>query len=260
MKYFSLAQTGKTAEIFIFGDIVSWEMIESDVSSYTLAKSIAVLPPDVDQIDVHINSYGGDVAEGLAIYNVLRNHSAKIRTICDGFACSIASVVFMAGDERIINPASLLMIHNAWSFAAGNAAELRKQADDLDVITSASKAAYLTHINISEEDLTELMNNESWITPENALQMGFATAIAADGTTGKASQSARQEVFKLLAVDLAAVNPAKSTGKKPKPEAKAENAPEPEKAPEENEKNAPRYNPALCRLFEKIGGNVNDGR
>ena len=130
-KYFSLASAGRTADIFIFGDITSWEWLESDVSSYTLARAVQDL--EADQINVHINSYGGEVAEGLAICNSLKNHPARVRTVCDGFACSAASVVFMAGDERVMNPASLLMVHNAWTNASGNARELRKAADDLDV-------------------------------------------------------------------------------------------------------------------------------
>jgi len=98
-KYYALEKNGKEADIYIFGDITSWEWYENDVSSYSLVKEIRALGPDVKQINVHINSYGGEVAEGLAIYNTLKNHKAKVRTIVDGFACSAASVVFMAGDN-----------------------------------------------------------------------------------------------------------------------------------------------------------------
>lgn len=196
-KYFHLALAGRTADIFIFGDIVSWEWLESDVSSYTLARSIQDL--DADEINVHINSYGGEVAEGLAIYNSLKNHPAKIRTICDGFGCSAASVVFMAGDERLMNPASLLMIHNAWTSASGNAKDLRKAADDLDVISNASAETYRARVNIPEEQLTELLDNETWITPANAVAWGFATDILEEETVETASQSARAAVFQALA-------------------------------------------------------------
>ena len=154
-KYFSLASAGRTADIFIFGDITSWEWLESDVSSYTLARAVQDL--DADQINVHINSYGGEVAEGLAIYNSLKNHPARVRTVCDGFACSAASVVFMAGDVRVMNPASLLMVHNAWTNASGNARELRKAADDLDVITSASVETYKARVNLSDGELAALL-------------------------------------------------------------------------------------------------------
>lgn len=195
-KYFSLATAGRTADIFIFGDIVSWEWLESDVSSYTLARSIQDL--DVDEISVHINSYGGEVAEGLAIHNSLKNHPAKVRTVCDGFACSAASVVFMAGDERVMNPASLLMIHNAWTSASGNAKELRKAADDLETISSASAETYRAKVNLSEEDLAALLDNETWITPTDAVAWGFATEVLEEEQVENPSQSARTAVYRAL--------------------------------------------------------------
>ena len=195
-KYFSLASAGRTADIFIFGDITSWEWLESDVSSYTLARSIQDL--DVDEISVHINSYGGEVAEGLAIHNSLKKHPAKIRTVCDGFACSAASVVFMAGDERVMNSASLLMVHNAWSSASGNASQLRKAADDLETISSASAETYRAKVNLSEEELTALLDNETWITPADAVAWGFATEVLEEEQVETASQSARAAVFQAL--------------------------------------------------------------
>ena len=162
-----LQLTGKR-QTSIFLAILHREWLESDVSSYTLSKELQGL--DVDVINVHINSYGGEVAEGLAIYNMLKNHKAKVETICDGFACSAASVIFMAGDTRVMNPASLLMIHNVWTSAAGDAKELRKTADDLDKITSASIAAYKEHTNLSEEEIKAMLDNETWLTSQEALK------------------------------------------------------------------------------------------
>lgn len=198
-KYYALEISGKEADIYIFGDITSWEWFDSDVSSYTLSKELQMLDPDIEVINVHINSYGGEVAEGLAIHNLLRNHKAKVRTYCDGFACSSASVVFMAGDERIMNTASLLFIHNAWMYTAGNASQLRKQADDLDTITQASINAYMQHVNITEDKLKELLDEETWLLPSEALEMGFATSIVGETATEKAAASARKALFNLLA-------------------------------------------------------------
>lgn len=196
-RYYSLVKEGSIADITIYGDITSWPWYESDVSSYNLSKVLDELT-DVDQINVNINSYGGEVAEGLAIYNALRRHKAHVRTVCDGFACSIASVIFMAGDERIVSGASLLMIHNAWlPYASGNASDLRKQADDLDVITSASKQAYMSRISISEEELTALMDEETWIKPDDALRMGFATEVSTYQSE-RPSQSARTSLFRMI--------------------------------------------------------------
>lgn len=195
-RYFSLVRSGTTAELDIYGDITSWPWLESDVSAYNLSQQLAQLD-DVTEINVNINSYGGEVAEGLAIYNALMRHPARVTTRCDGFACSIASVIFMAGDERVMNQASLLMIHNAWTYASGDANELRKQADDLDTITGASKAAYMGRVSITEDELAAMMDEETFITPEDAVSMGFATAIEGEEPEN-VSQSARRAVFMRL--------------------------------------------------------------
>ena len=193
-KYYNLETEGTKAALYIYGDITSWPWMESDVSSYNLSKQLEQLG-DVDEIDVYINSYGGEVAEGLAIYSALKRHKAKVTTWCDGFACSIASVIFMAGDTRIMSNASLLMIHNAWTRASGNANELRKQADDLDTITQASINAYMEKVNISEEELKELLDEEKWLLPQEALEKGFATMISGVGTSSKPSQSAMMYIM-----------------------------------------------------------------
>ena len=195
-KYFQLTQNDNEVDIQIYGDITSWEWSESDISSYTLAKQIEGL--ECDKINVYINSYGGEVAEGLAIYNQLKRHKAKVKTVCDGFACSAASVVFMAGDERIMSTASLLMIHNAWTYASGNSKELRKQADDLDKITQASINAYMQEVNITEEELKQMLDDETWITPQEAIEKGFITAIVNEKEAEEVSQSVKKSLMKLI--------------------------------------------------------------
>ena len=190
-KYFQLVKNGDVADIDIYGDIAKkWWSGDDSIDARSLSDQLDELG-DVSQINVHINSYGGEVAEGLAIYTALRRHSAKSRTTCDGFACSIASVIFMAGDERVMSDASLLMIHNAWTSAYGaNAADLRKLADDMDTITQASKNAYLSRVDIDEEALSDLMDAETWILPEDAVEMGFATAVEEFESTANPSQNA----------------------------------------------------------------------
>lgn len=197
-RYYQMEVAGSEADIDIYGDITSWPWVESDVSSANLSAQLADL--DVDVINVNINSYGGEVAEGLAIYNALKRHKAKVRTCCDGFAFSIASVIFMAGDERIMNEASLLMIHNAFSFAEGDANALRKMADDLDLVTSQSKKIYLANSNIDEAALTELMDKETFIDPKDALEMGFATSVVAISADHPA-QSALKTIFQAVSND-----------------------------------------------------------
>lgn len=191
-KYYSLEVFNRTADLVIYGDITSWPWKDGDVSAYNLSKKLAEL--DVDEINVCINSYGGEVAEGLAIYNALLNHSATINTRVDGFACSIASVIFMAGERRVMNDASMLMIHNAWTCARGNAQQLRKAADDAEKITNASIKAYMARIGIEEEELRALMDAETFLDSDEAVNMGFATektVIEAE----KPSQNARKAVM-----------------------------------------------------------------
>ena len=175
-RYYNLVENNESdvADLYIFGDISAygqWWEDDPDRSAYNIVNELKAVT--VGNINVHINSYGGDVSEGLAIYNTLRSSDKNVTTICDGFACSAASVVFMAGSKRVMSPASLLMIHNAWTVAMGNSEELRKQADDLETITQASVGAYKTVATISEEEIKELMDNETWILPEQAKEWGF---------------------------------------------------------------------------------------
>lgn len=199
-RYFSFYENveQKQADVYIYGDITSWPWLESDTSSYTLSKQLQELGDDVENVNVYINSYGGEVGEGLAIYNALKRHPAKVTTYADGFACSIASVIFAAGDERIISDTSLLMIHNAWTSAAGNSEELRKAAEDLDTITSASINAYMGIVNIEEDEVRRLMNEETWITGEEALEMGFANKLETTEKQSVASQSVKNIIYDKL--------------------------------------------------------------
>ena len=194
--YYALNTNGSEANLTIYGDITSWPWLESDVSSYNLSQRLAALG-DVSRINVFITSYGGEVGEGVAIYNELKRHKAKVVTYCDGFACSIASVIFMAGDERIMNDASALMVHNAWTSAAGNANELRKAADDIEKLNQLSLTAYKTHFKGSDEELQALLDGETWLLPEEAVEYGFATAIE-NHESDKASQNARASLLGII--------------------------------------------------------------
>lgn len=204
-KYYSLETVNNNADLYIFGDITAWPWDEKDRDAYGIVKELREV--EANTINVHINSYGGDVSEGLAIYNTLKNHKAQIVTICDGFACSAASVIFMAGDIRIVNEASLLMIHNPWTRARGNAEEFRKQAEDLDKIAQASINAYMSKVNISEEKLKQLLNDETWLTAQECLDMRFATIVKTEENNNGVNQSA----FAIIRNKLMAES--KATGK-----------------------------------------------
>ena len=201
--YFSLVRSEehKSADIIIFGDIVSKGFVlldalfPADVNSYDLVAQLNDIPEDYD-ITVHINSNGGEVKEGLAIYNALKTRN--VTTVCEGFAASAASLVFMAGKRRVMNAASLLFIHQAIVSAYGNPDELEKVASDLRTITEAAANAYKEGgVNISDEELKKMLKAESWIKAEEALEMGFATEIAEAEETedGVVTNNAMQSII-----------------------------------------------------------------
>lgn len=193
-KYYNLYTEGREANVQVYGDVTSYKWDDRDVTSYDLVAELEGL--DVDRINVYINSYGGEVAEGLAIYHALKRHPAQVRTYCDGFACSIASVIYMAGDVRVMGDASLLMIHNASTIAAGTPAELSKAAEDLAVISSQVRQAYIdAGVTLSVDELQDMLDAETWITPAQALEFGFATAIAKEPASQHPTQSARRSIF-----------------------------------------------------------------
>ena len=165
-----------SATLYIYGDITSIKWFENDVCVYDLAKEIGDLGGKA--LIVRINSYGGEVAEGLAIYNLLKSYEGEVTTICDGFACSAASVVFMAGTKRIMPRSSLLMIHNAWTWASGDANDLRKAADDLEKITQPSVEIHTSVSNLDADETKSMMDAETWIDADEALDYGFATEIS----------------------------------------------------------------------------------
>ena len=197
-RYWQLAVQDKEAALYIYGDIVTedWKWLESDVSGHELVQQLDQL--DVDLINVYINSYGGFVSEAWAIHNALKRQKAKIRTVCEGFACSAASLIFMAGDERIMLDTSALWIHNVQSFAAGDYKKLQSEAEGAKKLNELGMQIYLEHVNLSKEELAEMMDKETWISPTEALEWGFATAIQSGGESKKPTQSARKHIFDMI--------------------------------------------------------------
>lgn len=173
-------------DIYIYGDVegdgYNWrteEAVESETSANHFRAELE-RHKTAEQINVYINSNGGSVFEGTAIYNQLKRHPAHKTVYIDGFACSIASVIAMAGDEVVMPRNALMMIHNMLMGTWGNAKELRKAADDLDVINAAGRNAYLEKSGgkISEDKLIEMMDAETWLTAEQCIEYGFADRYA----------------------------------------------------------------------------------
>ncbi|MFY0484955.1 head maturation protease, ClpP-related [Staphylococcus haemolyticus] len=196
-KYFQIKKkTDKKGEILIYGDIVSEEWFTNDVTAPGFKQQLDELG-NVSEIDVHINSSGGNVFEGHAIYNMLKMHKAKINIYIDALAASIASVIAMSGDTIFMHKNSFLMIHNSWIMTVGNAKELRDTADLLDKTDEASNQAYLDRaLNISEEELKELLDAETWLTASEALEKGFIDEILEPNEIAASISDERYKLFK----------------------------------------------------------------
>lgn len=172
-------------QLYIYDDVSeygtfdwwTWEYEESKTSAEYFRKALAEIP-ETDTIELHINSYGGSVKEGVAIYNQLKQKKCKeIVAYVDGFAYSIASIILQAADRRVMGLGTSLLIHNMWLSVAGNAEDLRKAADDLDVLMESNRQIYMERVNITEDELIEMLNAETYLTPQQAVEMGFADEI-----------------------------------------------------------------------------------
>lgn len=166
------------AEIFVYGDIgESWW--EETVSAAQFVKDIEAL--DVDAITVRINSMGGSVPDGIAIRAAMRRHRATVTTVVDGMALSIASLIFMGGDVREMGESSVLMVHAPWTYAAGNATQLRDMADQLDTWARAMSESYATEGGMSQADALALLTDgkDHYYTAAEAQAAGFCTEVVA---------------------------------------------------------------------------------
>lgn len=163
------------AEIYIYGDIGdSWF---GGVTAKQFADDLKAAG-SVSKISLRINSFGGDVFQGLTMYRLLVEHKAKVTVHIDGMAASIASIIAMAGDEIMIAEAAQLMIHEAWALAMGNAADLRQMADLLETTSASLRDVYVARTGIGAEEVAKMMSDETWMTATVAVERGFADKVA----------------------------------------------------------------------------------
>ena len=163
-----------------FFDFPDPEKEENSVASVKDLQEILNKNKNIPTVNIYINSPGGSVNEGIAIYNILKRTRAYVRVFIDGFACSIASVIAMAGNAIYMPKSSMQMVHNAWTVAMGNSEELRKVADDLDKINEVVISAYMSKFKGTEKELRKLLDDESYLTAEECLKYGLCTKIVDD--------------------------------------------------------------------------------
>lgn len=127
---------------------------------------------------IHLNSPGGDAFDGIAIYNRLKKHEGKVIVHVDGWACSAASVIAMAADELIMGAGSMIMIHEASNVMWGTKNDFRKQAELLEKLEDGIIDIYMTKSNIKREEIKTMVDNETWFSANEAVEIGFATSTA----------------------------------------------------------------------------------
>jgi ATP-dependent Clp endopeptidase proteolytic subunit ClpP len=166
-------------EILIY-DVIGWPFIDADI----LVRELSEIKSK--NIKVRINSPGGDVFDGFAIYNALTAHKSNVIVQIEGLAASIASVLAMAGDEVWSYPNAMLMIHNSWSLAMGNKDDMRDIADILEKIDGNLVDTYFDNSNVGRPTLRKMLDAETWLTAKESLDKGFIDKII-DGNAPKAA-------------------------------------------------------------------------
>lgn len=185
--YFDMQQSGEEANIYIYGDITRYIWEDRDVSAFRLANQLEQAG-NLAEINVHVDSFGGEVSEGFAIYNALRAKNAQITTHADGFVASAAIYPFLAGTQRIANNVSAFYFHPVIGGGRGYAEDLREAADELDKLTEIGLGAF-TNAGMKEQAARDLINSKTWYSPEAVLEMGLATSIQKGARGDEATQS-----------------------------------------------------------------------
>ncbi len=200
---------GKNAELFIFDDIGE-SFFDEGITGKSVNAALKGMG-NVDTITVHINSPGGAVFDGLAIYNLLAQHKAKIVVEIDGLAASAASVIAMAGDEIRMAENALMMIHPASSMAFGTADDMRDTADILEKITDNLVNIYAARTGRPREQIAELVDMETWLNASDALDLGLITDITPDkAVAAHAVAHLRGDSNKVFFIPKAAIDDAMS--------------------------------------------------
>jgi ATP-dependent Clp endopeptidase proteolytic subunit ClpP len=175
MKWYTINAKADKAEIWIY------EMIGEDfwtgggVTAKSFQKDLSEIK--ASQIDLHINSPGGVVFDGVTIYNLIKQHPAKVTTYIDGLAASIASVIALAGDKVVMASNALYMVHNPTGLAMGTATDMRSLADVLDKIAGTMVGTYVSKTGMADADIRAMLDAETWMTADEALEHGFVDEI-----------------------------------------------------------------------------------
>ncbi|MGG4691342.1 ClpP-like prohead protease/major capsid protein fusion protein [Proteus mirabilis] len=165
------AKEDQTADIYIYDEIGGW-----GISARRFTEDLISLG-NLSHINLHIHSPGGEVFDGIAIYNQLKNHSATITVYIDGLAASMASVIAMVGDTVIMPKNAMMMIHKPWGVSWGDANDMREYADLLDKLENVLIPAYVAKTGKTTEEITAMLEQETWLDGDECVEQGFADKV-----------------------------------------------------------------------------------
>ncbi|QPB12506.1 head-tail preconnector protease C / scaffolding domain Nu3 protein [Providencia phage PSTCR8lys] len=223
------ATSETSADIYIYDEIGGW-----GISARRFTEDLISLG-NINHINLHIHSPGGEVFEGIAIYNQLKNHNATITVYIDGLAASMASVIAMVGTEIIMPTNAMMMIHKPWGVSWGDANDMRDYADLLDKVENVLIPAYMEKTGKTKEEIEAMLGEETWLTAEECVEHGFANTVIEPVKAMASLSSKRIEEFKSMP------NPLKNSLTKPKNTIAPVNDPAPQP---QNSTNTPQPNTA----------------
>ncbi len=173
---FKAVKDSDVGELLLYGEISDSSWWGDEVTPKQFKKDLDALG-DISELRVYINSPGGNVFAGQTIYSILKRYQAQVNVYVDGLAASAASVVAMAGDRIIMPRNAMMVIHNPWTVVAGDANELLEVADALDKVRDTMIAVYEERTGLKKDQIVEMLDAETWLTAEEAVEMGFADEI-----------------------------------------------------------------------------------
>lgn len=175
-KWFEIKNKTDRAEIWIYEQIGEDFWTGGGTTAKGFQRELAGIK--ASQIDLHINSPGGEVFDGITIYNLIKQHPANVTTYIDGLAASIASVIALAGDRVVMAENALFMVHNPFGMVMGTASEMRSMADVLDKVSGSIIGTYTGKSGKTDEEIKSLLDAETWMNADEAMAAGFVDEIA----------------------------------------------------------------------------------
>jgi ATP-dependent Clp protease protease subunit len=197
---FKMEANNSTLELALYGPIGA-DLFGDGITDAHVNFALKSAVGSYDNITLRLNSPGGDLFQGVSIYNLLKSQGKPVNVLVDGLAASAASLIAMVGDTIVMQPGTMLMVHEAQGMVMGYSADMVKMAETLDSVTSSAADVYVAKTKMSKRAVMELMTAETWMEPKQAVELGFATS-AGTGKQAKVSNSFDLRFFKNVPKEL----------------------------------------------------------